>query len=168
MAAKQVHVLQASQQQAGTQSNQSSPHLEGRPLYPIMHRSLSSTPPSVLARWCTTALRGNAVTCRRQEAVASATNRCSQAVCVPQCPCGLANALSLSAALAVIRVQIQATFSVDTDGSVIQEGVWGQHSQLLTKQLAGGQLLAQLPPYQDNDVAHCAQPASTLRSPPCA
>ena len=134
----------------------------------IMHRSLSSTPPSVLARWCTTALRGNAVTCRRQEAVASATNRWSQAVCVPQCPCGLANALSLSAALAVIRVQIQATFSVDTDGSVIQEGVWGQHSQLLTKQLAGGQLLAQLPPYQDNDVAHCTQPASTLRSPPCA
>ena len=90
-----------------------------------------------------------------------------------QCVCPSAradwqNALSLSAALAVIRVQIQATFSVDTDGSVIQEGVWGQHSQLHTKQLAGGQLLAQLPPYQDNDVAHCAQPASTLRSPPCA
>ena len=83
-AAKQLHVLQASQQHAAVHSRQSAPHLEGRPLYPIMHRSLRSTPPSVLARWYTTALRGNTIICRHQEAVASARNRCSEAGCMSQ------------------------------------------------------------------------------------
>ena len=87
MAAKQLCVLQAPQQHAAVHSGQSGLYLEGRPLYPIMQRSLSSTPPAVLARWYTTALRGSTSTCRHQQAAASAHNRCSQAVCASQEAC---------------------------------------------------------------------------------
>ena len=87
MAAEQLCPLRAAQQHRAFHSKLSGPHLEGRPLYPIMQRSLSSTPPSVLARWCTTALRGNTSTCRHQDAEASAHTRCRKAVCMSQEAC---------------------------------------------------------------------------------